>query len=246
MKAYLNRVDGLDDAVLSMYYSKRSIDRTEELKIRRRIHAGQDMLGEHGPIGALLPDQVAPEAADMLGKLFKWGQRHITMLRFIDLSFTVYDLHRGGQDDWDAHSYRFNNRIIRQSTRLGNFGQNEMSEWYRGRIIPTDMALAILGIDTPSEITGPDGRIYVKGVNGYILKGYEHEQDYKRGLYMLSIPSSFIFRIQLLEFCHVYKERNELGTAHPEVKTACEDMAGQTIAALPGYVTYDLLEAVRQ
>lgn len=246
MKAYLNRVDGLDDAVLSMYYSKRSIGRKEELEIRRQIHACQDMLGEHGPIGSLVPDQITPETADILDKLFKWGRKHITMLRFIDLSFTVYGLHRGGQDDWDAHAYRFNNRIIRQSTRLGDFAQNEMSDWYKGKIIPTDMALAILGIATPPEITGPDGQVYVKGVNGYILKGHENEKDYKRGLYMLSIPSSFIFRIQLLEFCHVYKERNNLGTANPEVKIACEDMADQTAEALPGYVTRDLLEEVKQ
>ena len=39
---------------------------------------------------------------------------------------------------------------------------------------------------------------------------------------MLSIPSNFIFRINLTEFAHVYKERNELGTANPEVKQCAE------------------------
>jgi len=246
METYLNRIDGLDDAILSMYYSKRSIGRKEELEIRRKVHACQDMLGEHGPVGALLPGQISPDVDDMLQKVFKWGSSHITMLRFLDLSFTVYGLHRAGQDDWDAHSYRFNNRIIRQSTRLGNFESGEMSDWYKGKIIPTDMALAILGITTPDEITGPDGNTYVKSVNGYILKGHENDKDYKRGLYMLSIPSSFIFRIQFTEFCHVYRERNNLGTANPEVKIACEDMTGQAIDALAGYVTTDLLNEVRQ
>lgn len=246
MEVYLNRVDGLDDAVLSMYYSKRTIGRKEELEIRRRIHACQDMTGQYGPIGALLPGTAGTDAADMLDKLFKWGKRHITMLRFVNLGFTVYGLHRGGQDDWDAHAYRFNNRIIRQSTRLGTFGPGEMSDWYKGKIIPTDMALAILGIKTPDEITGPDGNAYVKSVNGYVLKGHENDKDYRRGLYMMSIPSSFIFQIQLTEFCHVYKERNKFGTANPEVKICCESMTDQLAQALPGYATRELLESVRQ
>ena len=60
------------------------------------------------------------------------------------------------------------------------------------------------------------------GANGYILKEYENDKDVKRGLHMLSIPSNFIFRINLTEFAHVYKERNEFGTANPEVKQCAE------------------------
>lgn len=246
MQAYLNRIDGLEDAVLSMYYSKRSVDREYELKIRNEIRACQNLSDPSMPLGAIT--ELSASARDRLEKMFKWGRQHITMLRFVDLSFTVYGLHRGGQDDWDAHSYRFQNRIIRASTRIrgSDFRTGELSEWYQGKILPTDMALAALGIVLPDEITGPDGNTYVRAANGYILKGHEDEADYKRGLYMLSIPSDFIFRIQLLEFCHVFRERNLLGTASPEVKIACESMGDQTVSALAGLIDKDWLRAIRQ
>ena len=81
---------------------------------------------------------------DWLAKLFKWGVKHYTMLRFIDLSFTVYGLHRAGQDDIDAHAMRMNNRIIRSSTRLADFSRGETSEYSADKIIPTDVAFAAL------------------------------------------------------------------------------------------------------
>ena len=135
---------------------------------------------------------------------------------------------------------RMNNRIVRASTRLGTFERGEMSEYYMGKILPTDVALAALGITMPDEIIY-EGQTYVRASNGYILKGMENENDVKRGLYMLSIPSDFIFRIQLTEFSHVYKLRRELGTAHPELKQAVESMASQLEVATQGLVTRDLL-----
>lgn len=174
-----------------------------------------------------------------LDKLFKWGRRHMTMLRFIDLSFTVYGLHRGGQDDFDAHTMRLNNRIVRSSTRLADFFDGEVSDYYSDKIIPTDVALAYLGITTPEELEY-EGRTYVRAVNGYIVKGMENSYDAKRGLYMLSIPSNFIFRVQLTEFAHIYKERNINGTANPELKQAVEKMADQIEAATFGYANRQL------
>ena len=55
-----------------------------------------------------------------------------------------------------------------------------------------------------------------------ILKEYIDNKDVKRGLYMLSIPSNYIFKVNLTEFAHVYKERNSGGTANPEVKECAE------------------------
>lgn len=245
MEVYLNRVDGIDDAIVSMFLSKRTLTRELEYEIREEVCAcsAEFNEGKQIPKGCLC--NVSDKLKDWLNKLFKWGARHITMLRFIDLSFTVYDLHRGAQDDFDAHAMRLNNRIIRSSTRLANFQQNEMSEFYQGKIITTDQALAVLGITTPEEIE-VDGNTYVRGVNGYILKGHEDDKDYKRGLYMLSIPSCFIFRVQLTEFAHIYRERNINGTANPELKEAVEQMADAVYRATNGYVTRDLLLAIRQ
>lgn len=67
-----------------------------------------------------------------------------------------------------------------------------------------------------------DGKKYVKTTNGYILEEHKDDRDVKRGLYMLSIPSNFIFKVNLTEFSHVYKERNAGGTANPEVKELAE------------------------
>ena len=81
--------------------------------------------------------------------------------------------------------------------------------------------MEILEIKSPNEIEY-NGKTYVKTINGYILKEYADNKDVKRGLYMLSIPSNFIFKINLAEFAHVYKERNSSGTANPEVKECAE------------------------
>lgn len=243
MQVFLNRVDGIDDAIISMFLSKRTLTRDLEVNIRDETYDSSHMTYRTNGVLGSLKDELSVEMTDWLGKLFKWGVHHMTMLRFIDLSFSVYGLHRAGQDDMDAHAMRMNNRIIRSSTRLADFKNGEMSEYYDGKIIPTDVALAYLGITAPDEIEY-EGNTYVRAVNGYILKGMEKKKDVKRGLYMLSIPSNFIFRIQLTEFAHIYKERNEKGTANPEVKQAVEAMADQLEDATHGYVTRELLMAI--
>lgn len=242
MEVYLNRIDGIDDAIISMFLSKRTLTRELETEIRQEVLRCSSMTYENGPLGAL--DEPSEKLEDWLNKLFKWGTRHITMLRFIDLSFSVYGLHRGGQDDLDSHAMRMNNRIIRSSTRLADFSRGETSVFYADRIVPTDVALAYLGIDTPDEIEY-EGRTFVRATNGYILKGMEDNKDVKRGLYMLSIPSNFIFRSQLTEFAHIFKERNSDGGANPEVKEAVEDMAKQVNVATRGFVDRDLLFAIK-
>lgn len=243
MEVFLNRVDGLDDAIISMFLSKRTLTRELELDIRNEVAVHTRSLYDgQNPVGGLVA--TSDKLADWINRLFKWGVRHYTMLRFIDLSFTVYGLHRGGQDDLDSHAMRMNNRIIRSSTRLADFSQGEVSDFYKDKIIPTDVALAYLGITTPDEIEY-NGVIYVRAANGYIVKGMENNNDAKRGLYMLSIPSNFIFRIQLTEFAHVYKERNASGTANPEVKTAVESMADQVDNATLSYANRELLNAIR-
>lgn len=217
MKVYLNSIVGIDDAITTLFFSKRTWTRELEMDVRETFDEVFDRNGMWLPV---FPRESAEKVDKWITQLVKWGWKHTTMLRFIDFSFTVEGLHRAGQDDWDAHAKRFENRIIRSSTRLANFG-NEMSDYYKGKIIPTDQALSILKIVTPDKIE-LDGVPYVRTVNGYIREDMQDNKDVKRGLYMLSIPSNFIFKVNLTELAHVYKERNELGTAHPEVKECCE------------------------
>ena len=247
MKVYLNRIDGWDDAIISMFMSKRHIDREFEMEIRDQVYkATNQMPSSNRPVGALLSnfEQLSPNLKGWLDSLFKWAPHHITMGRFIDLSFTVYDLHRAGQDDLDSHAKRMDNRIIRSSTRLADFDHGEMSDYYKGKIIPTDVALAVLGITAPEKLQF-QGKTYVKGVNGYILEGMENDKDVKRGLYMLSIPSSFIFRINLTEYAHVFKERRQEGTANPEVKQSVEAMTSQLTLHTMSYVNREFLMKVK-
>lgn len=243
MEIYLNRIDGLDDAIISMYLSKRTLTRELECAIRKEVNmCSNNVFADGRPIGALVAK--TERLDDWLKKLFKWCPKHITMGRFLDFSFTVYGLHRAGQDDLDSHAKRMENRIIRSSTRLADFSQGEQSSYYEGKIIPTDVALAVLGIVVPDELEY-NGQTYVKGVNGYILKGMEDNKDVKRGLYMLSIPSNFIFKINLTEFAHVYKERNRNGTANPEVKDCIESGTDQIEEASWGYINRPLLLEIK-
>ena len=237
MEVYLNHIDGVDDAIISMFLSKRTLTRELENEIRQEVKNCSAAGG--GRLKA-----PTDKLQDWLRKLFKWGTQHITMLRFIDLSFSVYGLHRAGQDDLDSHAMRMNNRIIRSSTRLADFSSGEMSSYYEGKIVTTDQALAALGIELP-EILEVGGSQYVRGVNGYILKGMEKNKDVKRGLYMLSIPSNFIFRINLTEFAHVYKERNKDSGANPEVKRAVENMVDSLEEMSAGFINRDLLMAIK-
>lgn len=230
MKVYLNEVTGIADAFTSMLMSKRTWSREIELEIRGLC---SELLRRNGSITNKYPSSSDQRIRsynekkynEYMDTLVKWGWKHITMLRFIDFSITVEGLHRAGQDDWDAHASRYNNRIIRSSTRLATFG-NEVSEWYDDKIIPTDVALASLGITTPDSITH-NGVAYVRSTNGYVREDLKDDKDVKRGLYMLSIPSNFIFKVNLCEWAHVYKERNIDGTANPEVKICCESIADQ-------------------
>lgn len=107
-----------------------------------------------------------------------------------------------------------------------------MSDYYKGKILQTDMALERLGVMLPERFEF-DGKAYVKQINGYVEEAYADNQDVKWGLYMLSIPSNFIFKVNLTEWAHVYKERNADGRANPEVKECAEAIASKLEQAVP-------------
>lgn len=232
MKVYFNSVTGIDDAMVALLMSKRTW--TPDLDEERRIALAK-LLDEKGRIiiskGGWRTELDA-ETIKNLEILFKIAKKHITLLRYIDFSFTVEGLHRAGQDDWDAHAKRFDNRIIRSSTRLAKFG-NEKSNYYNGKIKTTDEVIDSLKIELPEQFTDGYGTKWVRVVNGYVRQQDIENKDVLRGLYMLSIPSNFIFKINLCEWCHVYKERNANGSANPEVKELCEKVADEVIKAIP-------------
>ncbi|MCL1988032.1 MAG: FAD-dependent thymidylate synthase [Firmicutes bacterium] len=218
----MNNISGIADAIISLYVSKRNWSPTFAQEV---YLVCSKVLDNNGMLKTATDDLSAEFAQfdDWLNRLVKWGRKHTTLLRYIDFSCTVEGMHRAGQDDWDAHAKRFNNRILRSSTRLSSFGY-EMSDYYKDKIIPTDVMLGKLNINLPERVE-VDGVFYTKAVNGYIREDLANVQDVKRGLYMLSIPSNFIFKVDLAEWCHVYKMRNATTTAHSEVQQCCEEIA---------------------
>ena len=243
MKVYLTEMHSILDSIRTMYMSKRSWSLEKENEIKKIIEKSTDRYGEPYHAGTVDEEQFEKE----VDKLFKWGKKHITMLRFLDCSVIVEGLHRGGTDDFDSHAKRLENRIIRSSTRLADYSSEEMSDWYKGKIVPTDVALAYIGINTPEEIEY-DGGIYVRSTNGYIKKGLENNRDVKRGLYMLSLPMTFTFKVNIIELAHIYKERGSKeggahGTAAPELQDMIENLVDQVNSWYP-QITRDLLLSI--
>ena len=227
MKVYLNEISGMADALVSMYMSKRTWIPELDDQIRADWSEYYD---------ALRPDtEMCDRTVKRIDSFLKYAWMHTTMLDFVTISATVEGIHRAGQDDWDAHACRFNNRIIRASTRLADFEEGEMSDFYKGKIIPTDIALKkYFNILMPPGFD-EDGQEYVKVPNGYVLKGMENDRDVKRGLYMESIPSNFIFKCNMAQWAHVYRLRNKNGTANPEVKQLAEMLQDEIEKQMPWF-----------
>ena len=241
MKVYLNEVTGIADAITTMYFSKRSWTREMESHIRKVCDFVMD---RHGHMNPFDEETAAAfrEYNDWMTKLLKWGVNHTTMLEFIDLSFTVEGLHRAGMDDWDSHAKRYNNRIIRSSTRLSTFGV-ELSDYYKGKIVPTEVALTALDMKMPARLFY-EGQQYVWTPNGYVLEEMKDNKDVLRGLYRLCIPSNFIFKCDLANYAHVIKQRGAHGTANPEVKLCAEAQVAQLTEFQP-LITKDFLMQVK-
>lgn len=223
MKVIVNSITGFEDAFVAMYISKRTWTPELDKEIRSTCNK---VIDKYGHLRDRCTSEDLAKFNGWLSTLLKMGKKHITVLRFIDISIMTEGLHRAGQDDVDAHARRFDNRIIRSSTRLATFSDDEMSDFYRDKVITTNKALNILGIDIPDSFEY-EGSRYVKSPNGYVKEEYEENKDVKRGLYMLSIPSNFISKINLCEWGHVFKQRNKDGGANPEVKEWAEEVMKQ-------------------
>ena len=229
MKVYLNEITGMADALVSMYMSKRTW--TPELD--KEIRVDWTLFSKHYDGDEELEGWKRTEKR--IESFCKYAWKHTTMLDFVTISATVEGIHRAGQDDWDAHACRFNNRIIRASTRLADFKEGEMSDFYKGKIVPTDIALKEFFNTYLPETVEKNGQEYVKVPNGYVLKGMENDRDVKRGLYMQSIPSNFIFKVNMAQWAHVYRLRNKNGTANPEVRELAEKLQDEVEKAMPWF-----------
>lgn len=221
MNVYVPNVFGYEQAFRSMYMSKRSYSDEIERKIQVAVQTGIE-----ARTGRYLPGK-SSDLDSMLDKLTTMGRKHITVLRFLNFDIVTIGLHRAGQDDVDAHARRFDNRIIRASTRLADFEQDEFSDFYKDKVITTDRMVGLLNVHLPDAVNVEDtetgeSHIYRKVPNGYVREEYLEDRDVKRGLYMMGIPSNFVAQINITEFAHVYKLRNRNTHANPEVREWAE------------------------
>lgn len=224
MKVTITEMHSIRDCIRALYMSKRTWSPEFEEYLRQLVSAS---VGKYGmPVKNDDGKYEVAEFEELTSKVFKYGKKHTTLLRFLDISAVVEGLHRGATDDFDSHAKRLENRIVRSSTRLATYDADEMSDWYRGKIIPTDVMLTHLGVETPDEIEY-EGQTYVKAANGYILKELRDDNDVKRGLYMLSLPMNFTFKVNIPELAHIYRLRGNgkygaVGTAAPELQAMME------------------------
>ena len=229
MKVYLNEITGMADALVSMYMSKRTWTPELDEEIREEW---SDFY--HGCLDEEAYFKARNATKIRIESFLKYAWMHTTMLDFVTISATVEGIHRAGQDDWDAHACRFNNRIIRASTRLADFKEGEMSDFYNDKIIPTDIYFKKIRCGMPDEVM-VDGQKYVKAVNGYIREDLKDDRDVKRGLYMESIPSTFIFKCNMAQWSHVYRLRNRNSTANPEVRELAERLQDEIEKQMPWF-----------
>ncbi len=221
MEVKLRSITGLKNALESLFISNRNEAKFEDIS---KLWDKESKT-----------KQELEELDGYMRTLFKWGLKHPTMLRFINITFKVNGLHRGAQDDLDAHAYRMHNKIIRSSTRMNKFDV-QVSDWYKDKILFPEQVL-----DLPENITF-NSKDYVKTPYGYVLKELSNDKDVLRGLYPLGIPSNCLFEMCLPEFAHMYSQRYKLTAAAPELKDAVEMMLELTNEKLPPVDREYLLE----
>lgn len=217
------KISGWGGAIRSMYMSNKNYTPELEIKLRRCEEAYESYDGTDMS-EALYADD-ANWFKNEINKVIKIGKKHITLLRYVDVEWVVEGLHRGAQDDFDAHAERFDNRIVRMSTRTINDGKlAEISDWYKGQILTFQDITELFNL--PEEVE-KNGVLFTRTPFGYIRKeaiGSTVERDVRRGLIPLAVASTFIVKCQITELCHVFRERNESGNASPELKMMMEDV----------------------
>lgn len=168
-------------------------------------------------------------------------QKHHTLMKYIDISFITEGLHRGAQDDLDAHAIGFNNRITRFSTRLAEIDDVKLSEWYEDKVIPFKEAAELLEIaDEFPDYLNVHGNEFKLTPFGYVLDKFAQvpaknglAKDVQRGLMPLGMESSGLWKTDLFNLRYIYKMRSKLTKANPELKIGMEQLADQIEAVLP-------------
>ena len=95
MNVIVNNITGFEDAFVAMYISKRTWTPELDKEIRMTCNA---VLNNNGSINKYCEDNDIAKFNKWLSMLLKMGKKHITLLRYIDISIMTEGLHRAGQD----------------------------------------------------------------------------------------------------------------------------------------------------
>lgn len=270
MKFYLYKVSGYEEAIMALrmskgkYYSWKIAQAIQDLvyvatnkqgflaKPEEYLIKSKEILSQYSQSKHLKItgdyDKDVNEFKRLLGLTMDASMGkfdHHTLMKYIDISFFTDGLHRGAQDDLDAHAPAFNNRITRFSTRLAEISEQKMSDWYKDKVITFKDALDIIqhtiGTDfkMPNEIV-VNNNTYRYTPFGYVLKEYSQvpaknglAKDVQRGLMALGTPSSALWKIDLFNLRYVYYRRGKLTKANPELREGMEQLADQIEASVP-------------
>ncbi len=213
MNVEVLEISGYVPAICSLYMTNRNLDEERLNDIIATVDRATDKRG------FIIPDSPYKEKLyDYLFKAIQYGIKcgHHQILKFIDVTVYMQGLHRGAQDDYDAHAARMN--IIRATTRTKKGASHaELSEFYKDKILPFDLLWF-----TPDKIA-IDGSEYIKTTWGYVQSEYIESADVLRGLTPLGVSSNNISKVPYGEHLrHIYSVRRMEGHANPELKKAME------------------------
>lgn len=210
-----------------------------EYKLRDVVYSGT-----HGKITGDYSQDVA-EFERLLTLTFNNAMKdfkHHTLMKYIDVSFFTEGLHRGAQDDLDAHAIGFNNRITRFSTRLAEIDQNLLSDWYKDKIIP--FSETPFYADMPNELFGENGK-FIKTPFGWVIEKFAQvpaknglAKDVQRGGMLIGMASNALWKTDLFNLRYIYKMRSKLTKANPELKDGMEQLADQIEQHIPVFGPY--------
>ena len=95
MDIKVNSITGFEDAFVAMYISKRSWTQELDKEIREVC---DEVLDKHGFINVDCDVNSLEKFNKWLGMLLRMGRKHITVLRYIEISIMTEGIHRAGQD----------------------------------------------------------------------------------------------------------------------------------------------------
>lgn len=225
MRAEVVEISGYLPAIVSLYVTGKNVNAERINNIKDAVTASTDRWGfvYNSPKNIELIEEHEFDKYEFnkyMEKIIKYGIKyeHETILDFIKISVLTDGLHRGAQDDFDAHAKRMD--IIRSSTRASKKSSDkpEISDWYREKILPFFEVPYL-----PDEFT-VDGNDYEKSAWGYVNSKCLNDPDVLRGNVGLSVACDNISTMSFRNWRHVYHLRRNGTHAAPELKEMVEQV----------------------